>query len=190
MGSGGMVVMDQDNCMVDVARYFVGFTAAESCGKCTPCREGLSQSLRILTSISKGTATEKDIAELESLAYVIRDSSLCGLGQTAANPVLTTLKYFKNDYLERIRDRRCAAGACESLYMALCENSCPLHMNIPSYLALLKDGRIEDAFELSLRDNPFPASIGRVCHFHCQQRCRREHLDQAVAQNEIQIGRA
>jgi NADH-quinone oxidoreductase subunit F len=185
MGSGGMVVMDQDNCMVDVARYFVGFTAAESCGKCTSCREGLSQSLRILTTISKGEATEKDIAELESLAHVIRDSSLCGLGQTAANPVLTTLKYFKEDYLEHIRERRCSAGACENLYLALCENSCPLHMNIPGYLALLKDGRIEDAFELTLRDNPFPGSIGRVCHFHCQMRCRREDLDQAVAQNEI-----
>ncbi|MEI6564751.1 MAG: FAD-dependent oxidoreductase [bacterium] len=185
MGSGGMVVMDQDNCMVDVARYFVGFTAAESCGKCTPCREGLSQSLRILTAISKGEGTEKDITELESLAHVIRDSSLCGLGQTAANPVLTTLKYFKDDYLEHIRDRRCSPGACESLYLALCENSCPLHMNIPGYLALLKEGRIEEAFELTLRDNPFPGSIGRVCHFHCQMRCRREDLDQAVAQNEI-----
>ncbi len=185
MGSGGMVVMDQDNCMVDVARYFVGFTAAESCGKCTPCREGLSQSLRILSAISKGEATEKDITELEALAHVIRDSSLCGLGQTAANPVLTTLKYFKDDYLEHIRERRCSAGACENLYLALCENSCPLHMNIPGYLALLKEGRIEDAFELTLRDNPFPGSIGRVCHFHCQMRCRREDLDQAVAQNEI-----
>lgn len=185
MGSGGMVVMDQDNCMVDVARYFVGFTANESCGKCTPCREGLSQSLRILTAISNGEATERDMAELEALACVIRDSSLCGLGQTAANPVLTTLKYFKDDYLEHIRDRRCSAGACESLYLALCENSCPLHMNIPGYLALLKEGRIEEAFELTLRDNPFPGSIGRVCHFHCQMRCRREDLDQAVAQNEI-----
>ena len=185
MGSGGMVVMDQDNCMVDVARYFVGFTAAESCGKCTPCREGLSQSLRILTAISKGEATEKELTELEALAHVIRDASLCGLGQTAANPVLTTLRYFRNDYLEHIRERRCSAGACENLYLALCENSCPLHMNIPGYLALLKEGRIEEAFELTLRDNPFPGSIGRVCHFHCQMRCRREDLDQAVAQNEI-----
>ncbi len=185
MGSGGMVVMDQDNCMVDVARYFVGFTAAESCGKCTPCREGLSQSLRILTAISKGNSNETDLAELESLAHVIRDSSLCGLGQTAVNPVLTTLTYFKDDYLEHIREHRCSAGACESLYLALCENSCPLHMNIPGYLALLKEGRLEDAFELTLRDNPFPGSLGRVCHFHCQMRCRREDLDQAVAQNEI-----
>lgn len=185
MGSGGMVVMDQDNCMVDVARYFVGFTANESCGKCTPCREGLSQSQRLLTAIARGEATERDIEELEALAYVIRDASLCGLGQTAANPVLTTLKYFKNDYLEHVRDRRCSAGACESLYLALCENSCPLHMNIPGYLALLKEERIEEAFELTLRDNPFPGSIGRVCHFHCQMRCRREDLDQAVAQNEI-----
>lgn len=185
MGSGGMVVMDQDNCMVDVARYFVGFTASESCGKCTPCREGLAQSQRILSTIARGEASERDLTELEALAHVIRDSSLCGLGQTAANPVLTTLRYFKDDYLEHIRNRRCPAGVCESLYLALCENSCPLHMNIPGYLALLKEGRIEEAFELTLRDNPFPGSVGRVCHFHCQMRCRREDLDQAVAQNEI-----
>ncbi|HSV56621.1 MAG TPA: NADH-ubiquinone oxidoreductase-F iron-sulfur binding region domain-containing protein, partial [Magnetospirillaceae bacterium] len=93
MGSGGMVVMDRDNCMVDVARYFVSFTAAESCGKCAPCREGLSQMLRILTDVSRGVAAYRDLDELERLARTIRDSALCGLGQTAANPVLTTLRY-------------------------------------------------------------------------------------------------
>ena len=185
MGSGGMVVMDQDNCMVDVARYFVGFTSAESCGKCTACREGLAQALRLLTAIANGEADEQVLDDLEALAGFIRDASLCGLGQTAANPVLTTLRYFRDEYLEHIRERRCAAGACEHLYLALCENSCPLHMNIPGYLALLKANRIEEAFELTLRDNPFPGSIGRVCHFHCQMRCRREDIDQAVAQNEI-----
>ncbi len=185
MGSGGMVVMDQDNCMVDVARYFVGFTAAESCGKCAPCREGLSQMLRILNDISRGDGKLSDLADLERLARVVRDSSLCGLGQTASNPVLTTLKYFREEYERHIVEKRCEAGTCESLFEALCENSCPLHMNIPGYLALLGEGRIEDAFELTLRDNPLPGSMGRICHFHCQMRCRRESLDEPVAQGEI-----
>jgi len=185
MGSGGMVVMDQDNCMVDVARYFVGFTSAESCGKCSPCREGLSQMLRILTAISNGEGAESDIAELERLARVVKDGSLCGLGQTAANPVQTTLAYFRDEYERHIVERRCESGTCEALFEALCENSCPLHMNIPGYLALLEEGRIEDAFELTLRDNPLPGTMGRICHFHCQMRCRRDTLDEPVAQGEI-----
>ncbi|MCA1950470.1 MAG: FAD-dependent oxidoreductase [Treponema sp.] len=185
MGSGGMVVMDQDNCMVDVARYFTGFTASESCGKCAPCREGTAQMLRILTDISSGKGSLKDLEELEELAHTLKDASLCALGQTAANPVLTTLQYFRQEYEKHIAEKRCTAGVCESLYEALCENSCPLHMNIPGYLALLSEGRIEDAYELTLRDNPLPASMGRICHFHCQMRCRRETLDESVAQGEI-----
>jgi len=185
MGSGGMVVMDQDNCMVDVARYFISFTSAESCGKCAPCREGLSQMLRILTDVSQGDGRMEDIVELERLARVVKDSSLCGLGQTASNPVMTTLKYFRNEYESHIVEKRCESGTCEALFEALCENSCPLHMNIPGYLALLGDGRIEDAFELTLRDNPLPGSMGRICHFHCQMRCRRDTLDEPVAQGEI-----
>lgn len=185
MGSGGMVVMDQDNCMVDLARYFINFTARESCGKCAPCREGLSQMSRILTDISRGRAKLEDLDELERIAACVKDSSLCGLGQTAANPVLTTLKYFRDEYEKHIIDKRCNAGVCESLYYALCENSCPLHMNIPGYLALLQENRIEEAYELSLRDNPLPGVLGRICHFHCQMRCRRDELDEPVAQGEI-----
>jgi len=185
MGSGGMVVMDQDNCMVDVARYFVGFTAGESCGKCTPCREGLNQMLRILESVSRGEAVESDLDVLEELADTVRDSALCGLGQTAANPVLTTLKYFREEYERHIRERRCEAGVCESLYLALCENSCPLHMNIPGYLQLLKENRLEEAFELTLRENPLPGTLGRICHFHCRMRCKRDQLDEPVSQGEI-----
>lgn len=185
MGSGGMVVMDQDNCMVDVARYFVGFTAGESCGKCTPCREGLAQMQRILTSVSQGKASLADLPLLAELAETIRDSALCGLGQTSANPILTTLNYFRDEYERHIRDHRCQAGVCEHLYLALCENSCPLHMNIPGYLQLLKENRIEEAFELTLRDNPLPGTIGRVCHFHCRLRCKRDQLDEPVAQGEI-----
>jgi len=185
MGSGGMVVMDQDNCMVDVARYFVEVTASESCGRCTPCREGLSQALALLNKITHGDATMEDLDTLERLAYVIKESALCGLGQTSANPVLTTLRYFRDEYEKHIKQRRCRAGVCEDLFMALCENSCPLHMNIPGYLQLLKEGRIEEAFELTLRDNPLPGTVGRICYFHCMMRCRREMVDDAVSQGEI-----
>jgi len=185
MGSGGMVVMDQDNCMVDVARYFLEFNSAESCGKCTPCREGLAQALSILTKISKGQGTHADIDTLELLSRTIKDTSICALGQTAPNPILTTLKYFRHEYEEHIREKRCYAGSCESLFMALCENSCPLHMNIPGYIELIKEDRIEEAFELSLRDNPIPGTIGRICHFHCQMRCRRDMIDEPVSQGEI-----
>ncbi len=185
MGSGGMVVMDQDNCMVDVARYFVEVTSSESCGKCAPCREGLSQALAILNKITHGEAAMDDLDTLENLAYVIKDSSLCGLGQTSANPVLTTLRYFREDYEKHIDQKRCKAGVCENLFMALCENSCPLHMNTPGYLQLLKEGRIEEAFELTLRDNPLPGTVGRICYFHCQMRCRRDMVDDPVSQGEI-----
>lgn len=185
MGSGGMVVMDQDNCMVDVARYFLEFNSAESCGKCTPCREGLAQALAILTRITKGKGTYEDLTTLELLSRTIKDTAICGLGQTAPNPILTTLRYFRHEYEEHIREKHCHAGACESLYMALCENSCPLHMNIPGYIELIKEDRLDEAFELTLRDNPIPGTIGRICHFHCQMRCRREQLDEAVSQGEI-----
>lgn len=185
MGSGGMVVMDQDNCMVDVARYFVQVTYNESCGKCTPCREGLAQSLALLNKITQGEATMDDLETLERLAYVIKDASLCGLGQTSSNPVLTTLRYFRDEYERHIIERRCKAGVCEKLYVALCENSCPLHMNIPGYLQLLKEGRIEEAFELTLRDNPLPGTVGRICYFHCMMRCRRDMIDEPVSQGEI-----
>ena len=185
MGSGGMVVMDQENCMVDVARYFVEFTSSESCGKCTPCREGLSQSLAILNKITRGQAVKEDLETLERLAPIIRDSSLCGLGQTSANPVLTTIKYFRDEYEKHIVEKRCDSGVCDKLFSALCENSCPMHMNIPGYLQLIKENRLEEAFELTLRDNPLPGSLGRICHFHCQMQCRRETIDEPVAQGEI-----
>lgn len=185
MGSGGMVVMDQDNCMVDVARYFLEFTNAESCGKCVPCREGLAQELFMLDRITNGEGRESDLEIMEELGVSIMDTALCGLGQTAPNPILTTLNYFRKEYEEHIHMKHCSSGTCESLFTALCTNSCPLHMNIPAYLELLKENRLEEAFESTLRDNPLPGTIGRICHFHCQMRCRREDIDDPVHQGEI-----
>jgi NADH-quinone oxidoreductase subunit F len=115
MGSGGMVVMDDTTCMVDVARYFLSFVQSESCGKCTFCRIGTKRMLEILTRITEGKGEEKDIAELEDLAAKVKVSSLCGLGQTAPNPVLTTLKYFRAEYDDHIRNKRCEAKKCKAL---------------------------------------------------------------------------
>lgn len=115
MGSGGLIVMDEDNCMVDIARFFLDFTVDESCGKCTPCREGTKRMLEILERIVEGKGQAGDIERLESLANTIKDSALCGLGQTAPNPVLSTLKYFRDEYEAHINDKKCPAGVCQGL---------------------------------------------------------------------------
>jgi len=185
MGSGGMVVMDEDNCMVDVARYFTEFTTSESCGKCTPCREGLHQELKILKAICEGRGTRGDFDRMRELGDVIKDTALCGLGQTGPNPALTTLLYFKNEYDQHIKEGRCHAGVCESLFLSPCENSCPLHMNVPAFIELYKDGRIKEAFLSIIQDNPLPAIAGRVCHHPCVNRCRRSEIDHPIAQRYI-----
>jgi len=115
MGSGGMIVMDDRTCMVDVARYFVKFLTEESCGKCTPCREGLLQLLHILTGICEGKGTEEDLKKIRVLSKGIITSSLCGLGKSAPNPVLSTLRHFEEEYRTHIRDRKCPAGVCRAL---------------------------------------------------------------------------
>lgn len=115
MGSGGMIVMDEDNCMVDVARFYLDFTVDESCGKCTPCREGTKRMLELLQKITHGDGTMEDLEELEELAHTIKDASLCGLGQTAPNPVLSTLANFREEYIAHIVDKRCPAGVCKPL---------------------------------------------------------------------------
>jgi len=115
MGSGGMVVMDEDTCMVDVARYFMEFLEEESCGKCFPCRKGTQRMREILERISRGEAAEEDLTLLEDLGWMVRETSLCGLGQTAPNPVLTTLRYFRDEYLAHVREKRCPAKVCKQL---------------------------------------------------------------------------
>ena len=136
MGSGGMIVMDEDTCMVDVARFYLEFTVDESCGKCTPCREGTKRLLEILEKICEGKGTEEDLQRLESLAYTIKSASLCGLGQTAPNPVLSTLKYFRHEYEAHVKEKRCPAGVCKSLMKyeivaekckgcSICARNCP-----------------------------------------------------------------
>lgn len=136
MGSGGLIVMDEDNCMVDVARFYLEFTVDESCGKCTPCREGTKRMLDILNRICEGNGTMEDLDVLERLAKMIKDASLCGLGQTAPNPVLSTLKHFRKEYVAHVIDKVCPAGVCTNLtnYKVLdncigctkCARNCPV----------------------------------------------------------------
>src|SRR5580700_930275 len=185
MGSGGMVVMDEDNCMVDVARYFVEFTNSESCGKCIPCRVGLNKCLRILNRVTEGAGRMDHLELLDELSRYIRDCSLCGLGQTAPNPVLTTMRHFRQEFEDHIVSHRCIAGVCTELALSPCENSCPLHMNIPRFLQLYKEGQLEEAFESIIMDNPLPCSTGRVCQHPCDERCRRQATDDAVNMREV-----
>lgn len=124
MGSGGMIVMDEDNCMVDIAKFYLDFTVDESCGKCTPCRVGNKRLLEMLTKITDGKGTEEDLEKLEELSYVIKDTALCGLGQTAPNPVLSTMKYFKNEYDAHIKDKKCPAGVCQALLSYFITDKC------------------------------------------------------------------
>jgi len=136
MGSGGLIVMDEDNCMVDIAKFFLEFTVDESCGKCTPCRIGTKRMLEILERITQGKGTLEDLDKLEALAYNIKESALCGLGQTAPNPVLSTLRYFRDEYVAHVVDKKCPAGVCKALVSysivadkckgcSLCARQCP-----------------------------------------------------------------
>ena len=115
MGSGGLIVMDEDNCMVDIAKFFLEFTVDESCGKCTPCRIGTKRLYEMLDKITKGQGTLEDLDKMEELCYYIKDNALCGLGQTAPNPVLSTLRYFKDEYIAHVVDKKCPAGVCKNL---------------------------------------------------------------------------
>ena len=137
IGSGGLIVMDEDSCMVDIAKFFLDFTVDESCGKCTPCRIGTKRMMEILEKITSGKGTLEDIDELESLASYIKDNSLCGLGQTAPNPVLATLRFFRDEYIAHVVDKKCPAGVCKALLSividqdkcrgcTLCARKCPV----------------------------------------------------------------
>ncbi len=181
MGSGGMIVLDEDKCAVDMARFFMDFVQDESCGKCTPCREGTKRMLEMLTNISQGKGKEGDIELLEEMAAIIKNASLCGLGQTAPNPVLSTIRYFRDEYEQHIRDKRCKAVVCSALFKSPCQHTCPAGMDVPAYIALIRSGRFEDAYKVMLQTNPLPSVCGRVCDHKCQSKCRRGKLDESLA---------
>jgi NADH-quinone oxidoreductase subunit F len=172
MGSGGMVVMDDDTCIVDIAKYFLEFTNDESCGKCTACREGSEVLLGLLNKISAGEGEETDLTLLEELGEAVRDASMCGLGQTLPNPVLSTLRHFREEYEAHIEHKRCPAAVCKGIISSPCQHTCPIGQDVPCYIGLIAQGRFDEAAELVRRENPLPAICGRVCTAPCEDKCR------------------
>ncbi|MGD0090477.1 MAG: NADH-ubiquinone oxidoreductase-F iron-sulfur binding region domain-containing protein [Planctomycetota bacterium] len=181
MGSGGLVVLDDTTCMVDFAKFFMEFIQSESCGKCIPCREGTRRMLEILQAVTRPRRREENIDALlrfqgimglRELAETIKATSLCGLGQTAPNPVLSTLKWFRDEYEAHIYERRCPAGACKELVGAPCQNTCPVGTEVWRYVAHVARGEYADAYRVIRQANPFPSICARVCHHPCEKMCR------------------
>ncbi|HVP13691.1 MAG TPA: NADH-quinone oxidoreductase subunit NuoF [Phycisphaerae bacterium] len=181
MGSGGMIVMDEDTCMVDVARFFLDFCQDESCGKCPPCRVGTKRMLEIVTRICDGKGEEGDIEKLIEIGEIIKDTSLCGLGQTAPNPVLSTIRYFRDEYEAHIRDKHCPANVCPALTRAPCQSACPAGVDIPGFVSLIGEKRYAEALALHREKNPFASVCARVCFHTCEDKCRRGTIDDPVA---------
>lgn len=181
MGSGGLITMDEDTCMVDMAKYFMEFIQEESCGKCVPCRLGTKRMLEILDRITQGRGEEGDIEKLEELGAMIKEAAICGLGQTAPNPVLSMINNFREEFEEHIKYKYCRAGVCAEMFISPCQNACPAGINVPGYIALIATGRLRDAYNLIRKENPFPAVCGRVCTHECESKCRRGTLDEPVA---------
>ncbi|TFG81093.1 MAG: hydrogenase [Chrysiogenales bacterium] len=185
MGSGGLIVLDEDSCMVNMAKYFLEFSLEESCGQCVPCRVGLKQMYDLLEKITTGSGTMADLEKLEQLAYTVRATSLCGLGQAAPNPVISTIKYFKHEYIEHIQEKKCTAGVCAALFPAPCVNACPAGVDAASYVSHMGDGRLREAYFQHMQNNPFPIVCARVCPAFCESKCSRGKYDQAVAIREV-----
>jgi NADH-quinone oxidoreductase subunit F len=185
MGSGGMVITDECICMVDMAHFFLNFVKDESCGKCTPCREGIPRMLEYLTRIKEGKATMDELDELNELALAIKESSLCGLGKTAPNPFLTTYRYFKGEYEDHILRKRCEAGICSHLAYSPCHHACPIETEASSYVALIAQGKFNEALDVNLWANPLPSVCARVCHHPCETTCKAGQFGQPIAVRDL-----
>jgi NADH-quinone oxidoreductase subunit F len=172
MGSGGMVFMDEGSCMVGVTNFFLNFTKAESCGKCVPCRIGTQCMSEILEKIIKGEGEPDDITRLEKLCQTVRSASLCALGGTAPNPVLTTLRYFRDEYESHIKYKRCEAMVCKEIISSACQHACPIGTEASVYTALIALGRYEEAIKVIRKDNPLASVCGRICHHPCETKCK------------------
>lgn len=185
MGSGGMIIMDDQTCMVDLAKYFIDFCKDESCGQCTPCRIGTTRMLEILEKITNGEGELEDIELLKEMGEVIKDSAFCGLGQTAANPVLSTIRYFENEYKEHIENDYCEASVCATLFNSPCQNSCPANVDVPMYIDLVRQGKYKEAYKVVQEENPLVLICGRVCYNLCENSCNRNSIDEALAIREL-----
>ncbi len=181
MGSGGLIVMDEDTCMVDMSRFFLEFVQEESCGKCTPCRVGTKRMLEILDRICEGRGQEGDIERLVDLGNTIKDTALCGLGQTAPNPVLSAIRHFREEFVEHIRDHKCRAGVCPELVRAPCQNACPAGVDVPGFVSLIGERRFDEALKVHRERNPLAAICSRVCFHPCESKCRRSTLDDPLS---------
>ena len=168
MGSGGMIVMDDNTCMVDVAKYFMNFLKDESCGKCFTCRKGTQRMHEILDDVSRGIDVPGQLDLLEELAETVKDTTMCGLGQTASNPVISTLRYFRKEYERHILDKQCDAFVCTELVGAPCQTACPLGTEAWRYVALIEKGQYEEAYRVIRDPNPFPSVCARVCDHRCE----------------------
>jgi NADH-quinone oxidoreductase subunit F len=171
MGSGGVIVMDDRTCMVDVSKYFLEFLKEESCGKCVPCREGIPRMLEILNRITRGEGRDGDIELLEKIGMTVKKASLCGLGQTAANPLLSSIRYFREEYEAHIKQKRCPAAVCRKIISSSCQHVCPLGTDVPAYISLIGMKRYQDAAEVIAKTNPLPNVCARVCHHPCEGAC-------------------
>jgi NADH-quinone oxidoreductase subunit F len=181
MGSGGMIVVDDETCMVEFAKYFLTFASAESCGKCIPCRMGGTRMLEILTRITDGKGVPEDIELIEEISRNMREASLCALGQLTPSPVMASLRFFKEEFIAHVEDKHCAAGQCKPLVRAKCINACPAGVDSPAYIALVAQGRYAEGLEIHRQRNPFALVCGRVCPAFCEQKCRRGEIDEPIA---------
>jgi len=181
MGSGGLIVMDDRTCIVDLAKYFLNFLRDESCGKCLSCREGTQRMWEILADVAGGKARMEDLALLEELALAVKDSSLCGLGQTAANPVISTLRYFREEYEAHINAKKCPAMVCKEIVSSPCMYTCPIDQEASTYIALIAQRKFAEAFKVIMKDNPLPSVCGRVCHHPCEKVCRAGEMGDPIS---------
>jgi NADH-quinone oxidoreductase subunit F len=181
MGSGGMIVVDEDTCMVEFSKFFLTFATAESCGKCVPCRVGGKRMLEILTRITEGKGRMEDIDTTKEIAKGMQTGSLCALGQLTPGPIMSALKYFEDEFRAHILDQECPAGTCKELVRSRCINACPAGIDIPSYVSLIAQGRYDQALEIHRERNPFALACGRVCPAFCESKCRRGDIDDPIA---------
>ncbi len=181
MGSGGMIVVDDDTCMVELAKYFLQFAAAESCGKCVPCRVGGQRLLEALTRITDGQGVRKDLEVIREISAQMMSNSLCGLGQRTPGPVMAALRFFEEEFITHIDEKLCKSGQCKALVRARCVNTCPAGVDTPAYLALVAQGRFAEGLEIHRQRNPFAMVCGRACPAFCESKCRRGEIDEPIA---------
>ncbi len=181
MGSGGLIVMDEDTCMVDIARFFLEFTRTRAAASARPAAWARSACSRSSSASRTARARRATSSASIALGETIRQTALCGLGQTAANPVLSTIRHFRHEYEAHIKDHYCEAGVCSSMFMARCSNACPASVNIPGFVSLVGEERYDEALKLHRERNPLASICARVCFHPCESKCMRASLDGALA---------